>query len=289
MILKTSLFILCGLAVLALSLGGQESIPPVFLGHIQIVLPSPVYAAIQRSPFLKNGFSAITEKTSNVTREGLSSSYKGIYIRGRQTYLELYEDGKVGSAADKTLRLTGMMMFGMHIDDRKQLPSIVKRVAAETGRSFRIRTTLAAATGQPGWDAIIGEPFLPYNNILVFAYYPDGITRAEKLEATYLPNRLMREITGVTRTVTPEERDSLIHHFRAYGYKIDGQGDRQIATGPEFSFTLVPEKPNESKILILDLALNREKTGERKYQFTDDSDLVFEGKTAKWTFRFPAS
>jgi len=286
--LRRSLFALC-VAVLAVSLLGQESIPPVFLGHIQIVLPSSVYAAIQQSPFLKNEMCALFERTSNVTRDGAPRSYTGIYVRGRQTYLELYEDGKVESAADKTLMPAGKTMFGMHIDDRRQLPVVLDRVTAETGGPVKINTTSNATTGQPRWDAISADLRFPNNSILVFAFYPDGFTREQGLKATYLPDLLLREITGITRTVNPEEREWLIHNFRAYGYKVDRRDERQVATGPEVSFTLVPEKPHEPKILVLDLALNREKTGERKYQFADGSDLVFEGKIAKWTFRFPAN
>lgn len=286
MILRTSLSSLCGVAVLAVSLGGQETLPPVFLNHVQIVLPSAVYTAIRESPFLKNEMSALIERTNTVKTQDSTRSYTGIYLRGHQTYLEFFEDGKVESV-DKTLKRAGMTMFGMSVDDRKQLPTVLNRVTAETGRSVKILTTSNPRTSRPSWDTIGSDPHFLNNAIVAFGFYPDGITRAEQLEATYLPDRLLHEVTGITRSVNPEEREFLIRNFRAYGYKIETKGDSQIVTGPEVNFTLVPEKPTEPKLVVLDLALNRDKSGERKYQFADGSDLIFEGKTAKWTFRFP--
>jgi len=78
--------IFLGLVLIALAwtLCGQQNIPPVFLNHLQMVLPSPVYAEIRQSPFLKNEFSALEEHTNTARRDALGSyTYAGIYLFGR--------------------------------------------------------------------------------------------------------------------------------------------------------------------------------------------------------------
>jgi hypothetical protein len=52
------------------------------------------------------------------------------------------------------------------------------------------------------------------------AYYPDGITRAKKLERGYLRDRYLHDVTGFTLTNNENERNRLVQQFRAYGYNI---------------------------------------------------------------------
>ncbi len=275
-------------------LSGQATLPPVFLNHVQIVLPSPVYAALQESPFVKNELCSFAEKT-NTTRQaaGNTWSYTGIYLRGRKTYLEFFEDGKVYLISDPTRsKKTGAIMLGMSIDDRNRMPAVRDRLVAETGSALNIRTTTSSTTNLPTWDTVTRKASPgPAETAIVFTlfgFYPDGITRATQLENRYLPDRLLNEITGLTLSVTPAESEELIKSFRASGYRIEKQGKNQIASGPEITFTLTPRKPEMQRKLVLNLALNRDKTGDLRYRFSDTSELVFSGATAQWTFLFPS-
>lgn len=87
-------------------------------------------------------------------------------------------------------------------------------------------------------------------------------------------------------TVNEAELKDLSQTFRACGYAIRKEGENQIASGPEITFTFLPEKPRAPRVLALDLSLNRENAGVQTYRFADDSELQFQGTSAKWTFRF---
>src|SRR5271165_7462384 len=105
------------LTVLVLTLGGQQSIPPVFLNHVQMVLPSPVYAEIRQSPFLKNEFSALDQHSNFAQRDGLGAhTYTGIYLFGRHTYLECFEAGTVSRPGESSPWQAGVVGFNLAID-----------------------------------------------------------------------------------------------------------------------------------------------------------------------------
>src|SRR5208282_1581920 len=208
----------------ALKLGGQ-SVPPVFLNHVSIVVPSPVYAQLLHASFLRNEFSHFQEQTVTARSEEKGEySYTGIYLRGQHTYIELFEGGKVQRPGELGPRRAGNIVLNMSIDNRAQLPVIRDRAATEMGMPLQIDTVRIGATV---YDILTqGPKFVRQPGIEVTAsvkaYYPDGITREEQMERRkiYLSDRLLHDVTGITVTVNQAELDELLRAFRAYGYAI---------------------------------------------------------------------
>jgi hypothetical protein len=87
-------------------------------------------------------------------------------------------------------------------------------------------------------------------------------------------------------TVGTTEREELLRWFRAYGYSIREDGEKRIATGPEFTLTMLPEPASGIRTASIEMSLNREKTGERTYKI-GDAELKFKKDRATLTFRFP--
>ena len=291
---RTPIFLGLALTALVVTLGGQLTVPPVFLNHVQMVLPSPVYAEIRRSPFLKNEFSALDEHASTAQRDGLGAyTYTGIYLFGRHTYLECFETGTVSRPGESGPWQAGVVGFNLGIDDRSQLPLLRDRFAAEAGEPARIDITRRGTTNLPSYDSFSLASQKTYNapgidvSAIVKAYYADRITLDKQRDKIYAPDRLLKDVTAATVTVNEAELKNILELFRACGYAIRKEGEKQIASGPEVTFTLLPEKPNTPRILALDLSLNREKTGEQTYKFSANSELQFHGNSAKWTFTFP--
>src|SRR5580692_2304232 len=87
------------------------------------------------------------------------------------------------------------------------------------------------AFGQPGIAVLA----------LVKAYYPDRITREQQMQRrkAYMPDRLLHDVTGISVTVNKGELEGLLQIFRASGYAIRTEGEKQIASGPEVTFTLL--------------------------------------------------
>jgi hypothetical protein len=77
----------------------------------------------------------------------------------------------------------------------------------------------------------------------------------------YMPDRLVHDVTGISVTVNKGELEGLLQIFRASGYAIRKEGEKQTASGPGVTFTLLPEMLHAPRIPAFDLSLNREKTG----------------------------
>jgi hypothetical protein len=97
---------------------------------------------------------------------------------------------------------------------------------------------------------------------------------------------LFHDVFAYTVTVNAEEREQLLKWFRAYGYTIREDGEKRIATGPEFTFTMLPEPAKGPRTASIEMTLNREKTGEQTYKL-GDSELKFNKTRATLTFYFP--
>lgn len=117
----------------------------------------------------------------------------------------------------------------------------------------------------------------------VSARYPDGTTRLAK---RYQPDRLIHEVVSYALTVGRGDRELLMRDFRAYGYSIREDGARTIASGPEFTLTMIPERAGEARTVEIEITLNREKRGDQIYRF-GDAELRFHGYLATLLFRFP--
>ena len=212
---------------------------------------------------------------------------------GRHTYLECFETGTVSRPGEQGPWRAGVVGFNLSIDDRSQLPVIRDRFASEAGEPARIDITRNGTTNLPSYDSLSRNSQKTYNapgidvSAIIKAPCEDRITLDKKRDRIYPPDRLLNDVTGVAATVNPVELKSILQLFRASGYMIRKEGEAQIASGPEITFTLIPEKPNTPRILTLDLSLNHEKPAEQTYRFSTASELQFHGSTAKWTFTFP--
>jgi Family of unknown function (DUF5829) len=263
-----------------------QTVPPVYFNHVTLFLAPAVYTAIAQSPFLRNEFSASGEQT--VQADGGAYSYTRFYLDGQHTYLELLKPGDMGPIGTT---VAGQMWFNMWVDDRNQLPVLRDRLAAENGIPMLIHTT-RNARNEPSYDSVNSEVGPARDPGLVKTvpkgYYPDGITREKRLEKNFLPDRLLREVTGFHVTVSDEERKQLTKDFRAYSYTIYADGEDLIASGPQIMFTLLPEKPNAPRILTIDLAM-KGAAGEKTYKFGGASELRIQGSAARWVFTLPSN
>jgi hypothetical protein len=262
-----------------LPLRAADPPPPVYLEHVVMRLPAATVAAMRISDFLRNAFSAFDEHTTQ--RDGGAWSYTATYLRGKHTYLEIFEPGANGP--NQASMAAGNVSFGMWVDVRTQLPAIRDRLLSETGFATEIRT---ARNGQnnPSYDSVAGQPVQTEAvcSSWVLSVYPDGNTREKQHERQYAPNRLFRDVTGITLAGNDKERATLVKEFRAYGYQIVSEGEKQTAIGPDTTFTLVPAK---ARTLTIDFVLNREQDG--FYQL-GDSELRLRGGNGAWIFHLPS-
>jgi hypothetical protein len=263
----------------AFSLRAADPPPPVYLEHVIMRLPVATVAAMRQSNFLKTDFSVFEERTTQ--RDGGARSDTRLHLRGQHTYLEIFEPGANGPNGASLA--AGNVSFGMWVDVRAQLPAIRDRLISETGFAGEITTALNSQ-GNPSFDGVEGQP-LETGAVFrswVLSVYPNGNTREKQHASQYAPDRLFHDVTGITAAGSESERAVLLKEFRAYGYQIRKDGEKQVATGPDVTFTLIP---SASRTLTIHLALNREHDG--VYPL-GASELKLHGRTGEWVFQLPS-
>lgn len=93
----------------------DNSLSPVYLNHLYIVVDPETYADIGNSDFLQNEFASFTKRTVNA---GGGDSWSGTYLRGERTYLEFFEPSEKKSATNNltfTLHQSGIA-FGPEVE-----------------------------------------------------------------------------------------------------------------------------------------------------------------------------
>jgi hypothetical protein len=255
------------------SASARDAVPPVYFHHTTISVTSDTYEAFKASPLLQEEFSG-SERTTHA--DGGARVSTGFYLPGMHTHLELF---KAGPSAPPSVGTIGV---GMWIDHRTRLSILSDRLGLP-----EIRTRLDAQ-GQPWYDFLRAGSKPPEGvGTWILANYPDGTTRDRGFLGTdYRPGGLFRDVVAYTVTVSAEERIELLRWFRAYGYSIREDGEKRIATGPEFTLTMLPEPASGPRTAVIKMTLNREKTGEQTYKI-GDSERKFNKDRATLTFRFP--
>lgn len=280
------------LAVCGLMLAQSTTIstlPPVYFNHATVFISSAAYDVLRHSAFLRDEFSGMQEQT--VQRDGGQWSYTGVYIYGQHTYLEFFKAGLDQPRYGTTI--AGQMVLNMWIDDRRQLPRFKDRLAAEDGASLLIDTA-RNARNEPMYDSVVSQTGLASDfgpgmriDTHLKGYYPDGVTREQRLEGRFLDQRELHDITGFALTVDQRERDRLIKEFRALSYEIKADGADQVVFGPGITFRLVPAKSSGRRALIINFSMNRTLASEKTQNFDEGGEIRLAGNTGQWRFNFP--
>jgi hypothetical protein len=251
----------------------SQELPPVYFGHTTIFVASDTYEALKGSTLLQENFGAGERTTRS---DGGARVSTGLYLTGMRTHAELFRASPGGVPS------IGTIGVGMWIDHRTGLPMLRDRLGLPEIQTRR------DAQGQPWYDFLRAGSKVPEGVATwILANYPDGTTRDRAfLGSEYRPEGLFHDVVAYTVTVGTAEREELVKWFRAYGYTIREDGEKRIATGPEFTFTMLPEPANGVRTASIGMSLNHEKTGEQTYKI-GDAELKFKKDRATLTFRFP--
>jgi hypothetical protein len=293
----------------AVNVAGEGILPTVYFNHLLLVLPKSVYAAIAASPFIREQFCGSKEQTTS--REG-GHTYGGNYLFGRSTYLELFE---ATSASPDSL--PAVVEFGMWADTRDQLPELMKVLHARKdmgwvlipftvtidGKEVPIYDFVAdtggksVETGYKAADLILPDfkSDNPGQRLDVFLLAPRSrkgrlsVPRDIWQRASYKPDALLSDVTGIDLSATAPEIERAVHGFTAIGLAVSREksGDT-VVDGPEIRIRLHPASESAPREVALHLALNRPVPKQDRLTFTSGSDLTFEeGPTAVWRFTIP--
>jgi hypothetical protein len=247
---------------------------PVVLNHVFAVLDPETVAAIEADPFVNEQLGKLAKQTTQM--EGLT--FTGLYLYGRETYLELF-------SPDPQSPL-GMLGIGLGVDRAGGLARLAKRVRA-AGHPFF--TTLARRQDEAGklipWFQSGGTkaegPEEPLN--LWVMEYLGGRPRLAALAKTHLPERLIRDLRAVELMGTAKERDYLATTLAAWGWSVRREGDTMIASNHEGTELRFTADPTRRGLLAVRFALMRAVS--REERVLGKSTLVL-GPSAEALWRF---
>jgi uncharacterized protein DUF5829 len=199
------------------------------LDHVRLSLDHETFAAIEQSDYLKSRFAVFEERTTVRT----DKTYSGIYLYGRETYIEFGDDTGTGIPAG-----AGLIAFG-----GDEPPAGVPAVAGDSGTAPRLATReldgaqipwyfTMAQPWKSGPDMIFGTSLMENDPNFLARWHPEAnspktngatATRAAVLDRYKavlkgVPSQpLMADVTGLTMAVKPESKTRLEAWMKTIG------------------------------------------------------------------------
>lgn len=269
-------------------------IPPVLLNHLYVVLDSETMAAIVASPLITDELGSFATRT---TTANAGERWTGHYLRGKNTYIELFGPGGFRDARP------GMVGIGFGVEDSGGVAALSAAFSAR-GIAFDTSTRVRLVDGREIPWFFVGALALPDSvtptlTTWVMEYHPawaahqaatdsvspSDITRRRFLKPAYDAHRLLGDVVGATVAIPPSELSTIADELEVFGYVVARRRDRVLAHGTQFDLTVVSAAPARGGLRDLRLALNRVKDGQREYRLGPRSVLHFDtGPSATWRF-----
>ncbi len=268
---------------------------PVFLNHVYFVPDAETYAALAQCRFLRDSL-AVCEERETVRAD---TSYEGLYLYGRHTYVEFLAPGTKAPFAAGSSGLA----LGLELEGATQ--ELARRLEGRKVRTFGAPIT-RELEGQPlPWFQILGIEMpvagldlftLEYDPRFLASWHPDlepaqgGIARSDVLEryAAVLDLAARREsaafldVSEVRLALDDAQRERLLAVGEECGYELEEGPDTWTCHAPQFRLVL-QRSPVPGGITEIDLTL-REPL-EREPLQLGRVRLSFRGETATFHLR----
>jgi len=274
--------------------------PQVTLNHLYLVLDSATLAAVESSAFLANEFSHYRKAT---TQSAGGRQWTGTNLFGERTYLELYSSGVQGPV--------GLSGVALSVEQPGALDSVVTWLRGAFDVPIRRRLVEGVRAGRsfPWFHSVSVDHSRGDSLRQVYSWimeiHPDfyrvvqqdttgpvsDISRKRYLKRRYQPERMVREIVGVSLALHPQIAIQFGSELKALGWAVEGSAEpgRFRALGPDADIVVVPIAPGDHfGIRELRFALNRGPTALRIHQL-GSSRLELCPTQARWTFGVSAA
>ena len=292
--------VLATLFIASAGTGQTPMRPEVALNHVYLTLDSATLAAVESSEFLANEFSRYRKET-NRTADG--RAWTGVYLIGERTYLELFPRGVYGGV--------GFSGLALSVEQPGAIDSVEARLRAKFGASVQRRLVEGSREGRsfPWFHSVTvdhgrGDSLWQIYN-WVSENHPefyrvvqrdttgpaDDISRKRYLRRRYQPERMVREIVGVSLALHPTIGEQLRAELVALGWTVESDTERGSfrALGPEAEILVDPIMPGEPYgIREIRFALNRGLAAAQIHEL-GNSRLEVCATQARWTFGAPSA
>jgi Family of unknown function (DUF5829) len=264
--------------------------PLAHLNHVIIHVDEPTRSAIAQSAFLKNEFAAFA--AGAVTIEG-GDGWSGLYIDGKQTYLEIFGPSSGDSASSAAGICLGVDQAGGLEEACAALqkfghgysPDLVGRqLDGQEIPWFRYVDLVDS-------DASFTSSIMEYDKDFLRRSRPllsggkGGISRKQYNVARFKPERYLNDICEVTLALVSADIALFGRQLSALGYVETSTGEIRTFCGQEIKFHLMQSTASAIGVIALKLSLLKTKEGETIYRFGAGSVLHFDAElSATWSF-----
>jgi hypothetical protein len=267
---------------------------PAPLNHVYITVDSATYRALRNSPFVRQQIAPTEERT---TRRA-DTIYTGLYLYGRNTYVEFFDAGK------DPARDLGDSGIAFGVDQPGGLAEARQRLAGVIPVMSRVVTRSLGGKEIPWFTAVnrLGPPD-PAASTWVMEYDPrflqqwkpaaakdaNGVSREQVLRRytsvlSKPPQRpYLVDVIGVEVAADEAARTRLREMCRALGYRVSTDGRVTVLEGPDLTLWLVPQAGRKRG--IQSLTLRTDGAPDRVEYALGNATLHFSGSD-RATFRF---
>ncbi|MFJ5729583.1 DUF5829 family protein [Streptomyces paradoxus] len=267
----------------------------LFYNHAYGVLDRETADAIEHSSYLRD-FADFQVRTT--TGAG-GQTWTGRYLRGRETYLELFGVGDV-PGKDGTLGAAGMGVSTEHAGDLPTVTERLRKAGITDPVEFRQTRDFGDGVPVPWFDAVFTtgeydlfgawgmeyrpEYFADPRSNTEPASHPGDVGRERYLPDTYR-DRLMRDVTGIRLAVTARDLANTVPLLKAGGFAVRSLPDGGVVAdggGTTVRFDAVPLE--QVGLKRVEMSLNQPVSYRHVERIGHSALVVGPGSRAVWTF-----
>ncbi|MFD5417462.1 DUF5829 family protein [Streptomyces sp. NPDC127069] len=278
----------------------EEGPPPtdrqlLFFNHAYGVLDRETADAIEHSAYLRE-FADFQVRTT--TGSG-GETWTGRYLRGRETYLELFGVGDV-PGQDGTLGAGGMGISAERAGDLATVTARLHDQGVPNPITFRQTRDFGDGTPVPWFDAVFttgqydgfgawGMEYLPEyfadpRSNTEPASYPGDVGRERYLPDGYR-DHLMRDVTSIRLAVTARDLAATLPLLRAGGFTVrELPNGSALAQGGGTTIHLDPVAREQAGLREVEMSLNHPVAYRHEERIGHSTLVVGPGDRAVWTF-----
>jgi len=255
----------------------------IFINHVYLVLSSNSFEAIKDNAFLNSQF-------ANVEHKNLASNndlkWEGLYIRGENTYIELFYPQ--GEAQFSKKGNSGIGLGTDKVGDINLVYVNLKNTAANISKNKFTRTVEGK---EQVWFTYVTQKdsfIAPYLSLWLMEYEPSycgskDITRKTYNKPYYEPSKLFKNISGLTIAIEVGSQENFINLLNNSGYVCSQISEAHYkCQAHDFTIEIIPQTPTQKGIQKIDLALNT--SVKPQSHKLGDAILTLEGSSGTWKF-----
>jgi hypothetical protein len=265
----------------------------VGLNHVYVVLDEETFAALRGSELLTRELAAVD--TGLPTFDAPRADSQRLYIRGRTTYVEIL------GPRNPFNEPVGKIGLALGVDELALLGEVQAAWSASFGSAAdRYEVQWKKATPPVPWYDVVQHRTTSSNPHLVLwasAYRPEFLpwlypqrsafdnrgSRADFLAPLFRPERLFRDVTGLTVAIPEQLRQQVARQLEASGYRRSVRGEMLELQSSGWTLTLVEPSTHRRGLLSMTIAANRNRAAD--IVLGPRSVIEFNTHSALWHFK----